>query len=118
MAFHPSVRALITRRDDGMCCLCGRPATNIHHRTPRGAGGSKARLWVDQPANALSLCGQGNVSGCHGWIESHRAEAVERGWIVPRNRLVLPAEVPYYSPFVRSWFLLDDAGGRTEVEAP
>lgn len=118
MAFSAKVRARIIRRDDGLCVLCGAPATNIHHRMPRGAGGSKHRPWVDREACGLSLCGSG-TTGCHGWIEGHRAEALKMGWLVPRNGLLRPSEVPYWSPADGRWWLLDDEGNRVEwVDEP
>lgn len=52
-----------------------------HHRTPRGMGGTR-----DPEVHALDrlllVCGDG-VTGCHGWIESHRWQAEERGLLVP-----------------------------------
>lgn len=49
---------------------------HIHHRRPRGAGGSK-RPETNLPSNLLLLC-----PDCHGDIESHRAVAQSMGWIV------------------------------------
>lgn len=45
------------------CVVCGRPATNRHHEPPKGIGGV-GRKGKEPPV--LSLCGHGNVDGCHG----------------------------------------------------
>lgn len=42
-------------------------------------------------ANGVLLCGSG-TTGCHGWIETHRAESLEAGWLVRQG--VDPATVP------------------------
>lgn len=89
--FTPKTRALIHTRDGG-CVVCGRSdGLNIHHRTPRGMGGSKA-AWVNQAPNGVVLCGSG-VTGCHGRVESDRAWAESNGYIVRRG-LALPEHVP------------------------
>lgn len=53
---------------------------SIHHRRPRGMGGTR---WegANLPSNLMLLCGTG-VNGCHGIVESHRAGAVAGGWLV------------------------------------
>lgn len=115
-AFPPAVVALIWGRDSGRCARCGqyqhRPdrgySWSIHHRRPRGMGGARA-AWVSLPANGVVLCGNG-VTGCHGWVESHRGEAVEAGWLVSRLGYLLAEDIPvqYHDGLYR----LDDAGGR------
>jgi hypothetical protein len=40
----------------------------------------------------LLLCGGRLAQGCHGWIESYREDALERGLLVPQG--TSPAEVP------------------------
>ena len=55
------------------CVICGRPATELHHAVYRSNGGE------DGPV--LSLCGWGNVSGCHGLVHSNRLHFRYRdGW--------------------------------------
>jgi hypothetical protein len=77
------VRPLVEERSHGMCEIrlpqvCQGRATNIHHRLPRGAGGTNSK------ANLLHLCGSG-TTGCHGWVESHRKEAYELGLLLRRG---------------------------------
>ena len=73
-------------------------------------GGSRDG-WEDSPANLVVLCGSG-TTGCHGWVESHRAEARELGYLVPRG-ILTPADVSV------EWFgeavYLDIAGGVVPV---
>lgn len=71
--------------------VCLGRATNTHHRRPRQMGGSRDPV-VEDPANHLHLCGDG-VRGCHGYVESHRAEAYEKGWLV--HSWEDPREVPW-----------------------
>lgn len=69
-------------------------------------GGSRDG-WESSPANLVVLCGSG-TTGCHGWVESHRAEAYDAGLLVRRG-LRTPAEVPLDWHGETVW--LDIAGG-------
>lgn len=88
------------------CERCGEPTStaSIHHRTPRGMGGTKL-VSVNEPANLVLLCGSG-TTGCHGWIEHNRAEAREHGWLVPRGSD--PTEIPIVDSKGRPWLLDND----------
>lgn len=88
----PATRAEVLGRDMGVCVRCGRndEGLNLHHRTPRGMGGTRDPLSAS-PANLVTLCGSG-TTGCHGWVESHRDQAVSEGWIVLRG--TDPSTVP------------------------
>ena len=72
------LRALVEARDKA-CVRCGavvpRDEDSIHHRIPRGRGGENTA------ENLLLLCGSG-VTGCHGYIEAHRTEAYNHGYLV------------------------------------
>lgn len=94
----PTVRRLVVERDGG-CLRCGGEATNIHHRRPRGMGGTRDPA-VNAPSNLVALCGSG-TTGCHGWIESHRAQALADGWLV--SRWGDPAKVPIFVRGERIW---------------
>lgn len=87
--------------------LTGWDGASVHHRTPRGMGGSKNPA-LSQPANLLLLCGSG-VTGCHGWTESNRTKATDRGLLVRRRHD--PAEVPFADIYGQQW-LLDNQGGK------
>lgn len=92
-----------------LCERCGRaPGSNIHHRRPRGAGGSKDPA-TNVPSNLLLLCGSG-TTGCHGQIESHRAEAKANGWLLEQWQNPLRTPVRIHD---RGLVLLDDIGGMT-----
>lgn len=89
-------------RAGNACEICSIRGQNIHHRKPRGMGGTR----VDSgPENLLLLCGSG-TTGCHGWIESHREEAHEQGWLLHRH------EMPYKVPvaYRGQWMLLTGDG--------
>lgn len=99
----------------GRCARCGRAGAfgalplNTHHRRPRGMGGTK-RGDANGLANLLTLCGSG-TTGCHGWVESHRAEARAAGLLVSLH--ADPQDVP-----VQTWrglLLLDNAGGEYQL---
>lgn len=58
----------------------------VHHRLPRGMGGSTASD-IHSPANLLLLC-----LDCHTWVESNRTASYDAGWLVHRG--TDPAQVP------------------------
>ena len=68
--------------------------------------GGDPRPETNWPANLVAVCGSG-TSGCHGWLESNRTEAMEMGLILHANDV--PAEHP-----IATWYgavILDNAGG-------
>ena len=96
--FTPDVVDQIWDRDGGCCARCGTGLSRarrgvdwaIHHREPRGRGGAgKRRWWVNLPANGVLLC-----NACHDWVEKHRADALDMGWLVSALRVDRPADVP------------------------
>lgn len=106
----------IWERDRGRCVRCGESQVfgyrgrswSVHHRRPRGMGGTSLP-WVAEAANGIVLCGDG-VSGCHGWVETHRGEAVEAGWLVSKLGYLTAADVPVMYP--DGLWRLDDGGGK------
>lgn len=90
----PATRRVVLDRAGGCCELCGRllhdgttwiAAHSVHHRRPRGAGGSTAADTNTAP-NLLLLCGSATTAdGCHAHVEAHRAEAIAFGWLVPQG---------------------------------
>lgn len=114
---------VVWERDRGACSRCGKPLDrsqrgtqySIHHRSPRGMGGRREE-WVNQPANLLLLCGSG-VTGCHGWVETNRSEAMDTGWIVGRNWRVTATEVAVLHAIHGMVHLTDDGGYTKEPPA-
>lgn len=78
------VRALVIHRDGPNCARCGVLVLNVpsslHHRKPRQMGGTRDPR-INDPRNLIRVCGTG-TTGCHEWIESHRDEAREKGWLL------------------------------------
>lgn len=110
-------RVLVDLRDGQSCRRCGRSVhgqpSSIHHRIPRGAGGCAL---VDRPSLLVRVCGDG-VRGCHGWIEQHRTEAEQSGWILPKlNPHIDPETEPILT--ADGWVTLDDTGEITPCSAP
>ena len=109
--FSADVRALIIDRSRGRCEIrwaCdGDVVTQIHHRRPRGMGGSK------RPSTNLASNGLGACTDCHAFIESNRALALECGWLIPQAE-DRPETVPVMINRRRS--LLEDDG--TAVAIP
>lgn len=108
---------VVWARDLSRCFRCaimlhyGQGGYSIHHRQPRGMGGSRDPA-INDPANLLLLCGSG-VTGCHGWVESNRPEATDLGLLVSRNSRYSPIEVP-----VQRWggqMVRLDADGGIEI---
>ena len=105
-SFSPRVRAIISDRADRYCERCGGDiGTQIHHRRPRGRGGTK-RPETNQASNGLLLCAR-----CHSKIESHRTEAYEYGWLVRQHEEPRDIPVLYRGTLV----LLDDLGNVLDV---
>ncbi len=100
-------RAQVLIRSGGCCERCGRSLANIpgsvHPRRPRGMGGTRDPQ-IEAPENQVALCGSG-VSGCHGWVESNREQAIEHGWLVPRRDPRHPREVPVF--IAGGWYLIE-----------
>ena len=98
------------------CERCGfvTGVAQLHHRRPRGAGGSR-RADTNVASNGCALC-----PACHAWVESHRLAALETGLLVRQSDR--PADVPVrVFDTVRvehKWVLLTDTGGVVEIPAP
>ena len=56
---------------EGLCCWCGRPATDRHHIVKRSAG-KLVKNGREVPKPTARLCGFGNASGCHGKAHAGR----------------------------------------------
>lgn len=72
-----AAKRLVNERDGGLCVRCGSEATDIHHRTPRGMGGSSDPETNYSPANLVSLC-----RSCHDYVHAHPAESYDDGFLV------------------------------------
>lgn len=103
-AFTEATRRLIKQRADDRCEVCGlrQAYGQIHHRRPRGMGGTR-RPDASSPSNGLYV-----HHNCHLMIESNRKRAAYLGWIVGWGRQTEAAEVRLWD----GWFLLTPEGGR------
>lgn len=106
--FPERVKVLIAARSGGICELdaCG-PAQVIHHRRPRGAGGTSVR-WVNQPANGFHVS-----NACHDRIEGRNPEwsrtaSADVGWLVSQHASVRADQVPVL--YRGRWVNLADDG--------
>ena len=100
--------AAVHSRAQVRCERCGTRESeywSLHHRRPRGMGGSKNPA-LNAPSNILLLCGSG-TTGCHGWVESNRAEAYETGLLLHMWQIARETPVTLW----HGTFLLDDDGG-------
>lgn len=109
----------VLERDAYSCAVCGELVGSrrgvdysIHHRRPRRMGGT-SQPDTNLPSNLLTVCGSG-TTGCHGHIESHRADAYDAGWLLHAS------DVPSQTPILHAlhgWvFCTDD--GRVELVPP
>jgi hypothetical protein len=103
--FTPEVQEQIRNRSKGRCEMCGALALyhQIHHRRPRGMGGSK------DPACGTAANGLFVHPACHAKIESNREQAYQRGHLVRQGQD--PAKVPVRRGMV--WYLLGEDGSLT-----
>lgn len=104
--FAPEVRDVVMVRSGGICerCLTA-PVQQAHHRCPRQRGGSRS-AWINLASNAAGLC-----AACHEYVETHRAEAVEGGWLVRRGEAEQAggcSAFPIVDAARRVWRLFDD----------
>lgn len=114
----------VIARDMGACARCGRHvahlergmAWSIHHRRPRGNGGTSI-AWVGEAANLVILCGSG-TTGCHGWAESFRGDARRAGFLVPLNGVQKADEVAIDHKTLGLVYLTDDGGWVPVEEGP
>lgn len=108
--FSLEVKALITARARHLCERCGygNSTVQIHHRRPRGMGGTK-RLETNLPSAGVLLC-----QPCHAEVESHRLKAYSDGWLVRQHQS--PLDAPLYRR--GHWVLLDDDGTFERLPAP
>lgn len=109
--FSPATRELIHARSAGLCeirwCCDGVMMDQIHHRRPRGMGGSR-RESTNLASNGIAAC-----VDCHAFAESNRALALECGWLIPQAE-DCPETVPVLINRRRA--LLEDDG--TVVHIP
>ncbi|PYY59992.1 HNH endonuclease [Curtobacterium sp. MCSS17_011] len=109
------MRETVLERDRYQCFRCGRSiltgAYSIHHRRPRGMGGTSA-VSANLAANAVTLCGTG-TAGCHGWTEAHRRDAFRLGLLMPQG--TDPAAVPILHHRA-GWVNLDELGGQAQAD--
>lgn len=99
---------LVLDRASGCCERCEQQACQIHHRTPRGAGGSRSEA-INSPSNLLALC-----YDCHRYVESNREESYTLGLLVRRTDSDTAA-VPVR--LLHGWCLLTATGTYEVVEA-
>lgn len=75
-----ATRELVQARNGGWCLRCQViPGAQVHHRKPRGMGGSKDPN-INAATNLVWIC-----ASCHDDIESHRTDSYRSGWLVARN---------------------------------
>lgn len=100
--FPPEVRELVCERAKGCCerCHIATPDMQLHHRRPRGSGGSKAAD-TNTASNAVLVCAR-----CHRDIESQRKNSLHYGWLVRQG--AKPAEIPIWMEW--QWVLLTNEG--------
>ena len=108
--FSPEVKQVVLARSGGHCEVmrlgCRMDTTEIHHRVNRGMGGAEPS---GDASAALAVC-----RPCHDWLGKHPRQAYELGFLVHRNRVTVPAEVPVRWR-CRSWVLLSADGDRQVV---
>lgn len=104
-------RDLVRKRAGDCCELCGlwAVAAQVHHRRPRGMGGTSdpATNW---PSNLVLFCAM-----CHHYVETiERASAYKYGWLVPQGKN------PSLWPFLLwgEWVLLTDSGSYMAAPDP
>jgi hypothetical protein len=103
-------KADVIRRDEGRCIRCEASETvlDVHHRIPRGNGGTSRPEIAYGMANLITLC-----RSCHEFVESFRATALAAGLLVPRHGAPAKVAVRRHGALV----LLHDDGSVEPVES-
>lgn len=124
-AFTDDVVDQIFRRDKNRCARCRREHDrrhgrgllwSIHHRAPRGAGGSRKVAWIGDVSNGVILCGHGTI-GCHKDVEKFRLDSRVLGFIVSRIGIRKSHEIPIRHA-VHGWCRLTQEGGHEPCDPP
>ena len=91
-------------REAGWCAICGTaPATELHHRLPRGMGGSAHNDQIHALSHIIWICADD-----HAQLERQdRENAYALGYLVHRG-VQVPAEVSLM--YRGHWVLLSDDG--------
>lgn len=127
------IEQLIHLRSGSRCeiqspvCLAGprgdltklpRHMRSLHHRRPRGMGGTK-RADVHSTAILVDTCGHGTI-GCHWYVEQNRTWGFARGLLIPKDgtaEVTDPRRVPVVLPSGRR-VLFDEYGGWAAAPGP
>jgi len=108
--FSTRVREQIKNRSKGQCEVCGMRLmiyeAQIHHRRPRGMGGSKSAA-TGSVSNGLHV-----HMKCHERIESNRINAMDNGYLMYQTQE--PSEVP--ARLWYGWHLLNEDGTVTAIQ--
>lgn len=108
-------RMKIVVRANFSCEFCGQYNSDslgmwsVHHRKPRGMGGTKSAE-ANSPLNLLLLCGSG-VTGCHGYIESHREKGYESKVLLRQSDAISP----HFKDKENIWWRLDEDYGKVRL---
>lgn len=63
------IKALVWKRDEGKCRVCGGPATEMHELRFRSLGGQRST------ENSIAVCtGMAGGKNCHRYLQSHAIE--------------------------------------------
>lgn len=97
--------ARVLERDGYACRRCGHDPQQVHHRKPRGMGGTRDPR-INACSNLVALC-----QVCHTYIEMNRAWARSEGWLV--QQWADPETIPLVSRGRVLW-LTDDGQAITK----
>ena len=92
------IRKTVLSRDGNMCLRCLEPAAHVHHRRPKGMGGTSDEVIKYGLANLVSVC-----FSCHELIHRRPALAYETGFLVHAwdNPEAIPLRVGSYSQLLK-----------------
>lgn len=106
----PTARLDAYMRDGGCCIICGKPATEVNHRRPRGMGGNRNDPDRHRADRLATTC-----RPCHQHYETHdRAEGTRLGFFVPAG--MNPEKWPIKHRNM-GWILLNRDGTKTPTDA-
>lgn len=101
----PDCRQVALQRDFNQCLICGRLATEVHHRVVQGMGGRATDLERHAPEKLVSFC-----TGHHTQVHLQRAIARDLGYFLEPGEI--PEKRKVWCPVDCAWYELMTSGVR------
>jgi hypothetical protein len=97
------IKDQVLERDGWACRVCGRRAESVHEIKPKGMGGSRTAVSLE---NSIAVCGDG-VRGCHGKLQRYEVRVYPASALVTNDwsigQLVNANELLAFKEGISKW---------------